>query len=112
MAAINLRSANVSPWVYTHAFGSGNVWQEFTLPGWATRVVIVTESVAGFIAGKGAGTTASPTAPVDGGAVGAHRVKVPANSAFEWVRGPINNELMVFVAAAGAGSITIHIEPA
>jgi hypothetical protein len=112
MAAINLVGANVSPWNYTHTFSGGNVWQEFTLPGWATRVVIITEGVSGFVASKGSGPANAPVPPVDGGAVGAHRIVIPANTAFEWVRGPINNEPMVFVALSAAGSCTIHIEPA
>ena len=111
MAAIDLTKANTSPWEYTHAFSGGNTWQEFTLPGWCRLVVVISEATDVYIAAKGAGAPSSPTAPVDGGAVGAHRIKIPSSSAFEWVRGPIQSENMLFVATSAAGSVTLHLEP-
>jgi len=111
MAAINLTAANTSPWEYSHVFSGGNVWQEFTLPGWCRVVVVISETTDVYIGAKGAGTPGSPTPPVDGGAVGAHRIKIPSSSAFEWVRGPIQNENMLFVAAGAAGTVTLHMEP-
>ena len=111
MAVINLSAANTSPWEYTHTFSGADTWQEFTLPGWCRVVVVVTEGVAAYIGAKGAGTPGAPTPPVDGGSVGAHRIKLPANSALEWVRGSIQSENMIFIAAAGAGAVTLHMEP-
>jgi len=111
MAVIDLSGANVIPWEYSIVFAAGDTWQEITLPEWCRTLVIAPEAVVGYVAGKGAGDPGSPTAPVDGGAVGAHRTKIPADSALEWVRG-ISAQVLdpVFVAVGAAGTLTLHLE--
>ena len=111
MAAINLRGANTSPWQYTHVFSGGDVWQEFTLPEWCRVLTIHPEGVVGYVAGRGAGTPGSPTIPVDGAAVGADRIHIPADAALEWKRGLLQNDPMIFIASGAAGSVTLHMEP-
>jgi len=109
MAIIDLSSANTQPWAYTYT--SATTWQQFTLPGWCTAVIVSPESTGCYVAGDNNGAPGSAETPADGGSVGTHRVPVAADGAYTWpLGGPSGDQSArkLFVAAqSGTPSITL-----
>lgn len=113
MAAIDLRQATAYPIVYS---GTGAAtWQAFTLPADSGKVTLINEAGAGTLYGIGdkGGAPAGVETPTDGGAVGTHRIPVPAGQGIEIMRRGVVGTLAtsaVFVAGAGL-AYTLIVEP-
>ncbi len=113
MAAIDLSAVNSYPWVYT-ATAIGTTWQEFIRPTRCRTVTVLPEGEAGRLAFDSNGDPASAEAPADGGAVGTHRVVIPADGSIDsTVRRahPLGASASFFVARAStSGTVTIILE--
>ncbi len=72
MAAIDLSAIPNRGYIYT--FTAATTWKEVKLPAWATKVSFTGEGTGIYVGTIGADT------PVDGGAVGTHRLKVAADT--------------------------------
>ena len=113
MAAIDLRSSTVYPIIYS---GTGAAtWQAFTLPADAGKVTLINEGTTDpvFAVGDKGGAPAAYDTPTDGGAVGTHRVRVPAGQGLEIMRRGVNTPLStssVYVAGNGI-AYTLIVEP-
>lgn len=110
MAAIDLTAATL-PTVYT--FTAATTWQEVYLPS-RCRVTVTCESVAGYMAFKANGDPASPEEPEDGGAVGTHRQKIPADAPLSFrlkVGQRTTGVPLLFVAGStGTPTMTVALE--
>ena len=73
MATIDLSGITNAPYI-RRATGVGTTWQEFSFPGWVTKVSVQPDSDV-YVAMVGAET------PADGGSVGSHFLKVAADGA-------------------------------
>ena len=97
MAAVDLTTASISPWVSRTA-SVGTTWQAFTLPDWA-RAVCITPSGAARVAFDKAGKVGDIETPADGGAVGDHYQSIAAGASFEFTRIGSLRAGTVFVAS-------------
>lgn len=109
MAAVNLSSASVSPWVYRKS-SQGTTWQEIQLPDWARSVVITPDAAARVAFDKAGDAAGTPEAPADAGSVGSHYQPIAANASFEFTRIGSLRSGSVFVAAdSGTANIVITV---
>jgi hypothetical protein len=113
MAVIDLRSATSWPIVYS---GTGAAtWQQFQLPADAGKVTVINDGSTDPISAVGdkGGAPAAYESPADGGALGTHRIRVPAGAAFEIMRRGVNTPAATASAFIGGDGIayTLVIEP-
>ena len=108
MAAVNLSTASVTPWVSRHAIAGTN-WQEFTLPNHA-RSITVTPDGAARVAFSVAGIPATAETPSDAGAVGSHYQSIAANASFEFTRiGALRSGTMFIAGDTGAINVCLTV---
>jgi hypothetical protein len=112
MAAITL--ADISTLPTGHTVATATTWQEFTLGTDHTHVTIHNEdsSIAMYVAFDNMGT-GDAEQPADGGAVGTHRILLPAGTSRRWAlrdRRTGRVSTSVFVASA-SGTPTVTVEP-
>jgi hypothetical protein len=113
MAAIDLTEATAYPIIYS---GTGAAtWQAFTLPPDAGKVTVINDGSTDpvYAVGDKGGAPAGVETPTDGGAVGTHRITIPAGQGIEVTRRGINTPQAtgsVYVAGNGI-AYTIVIEP-
>tara|TARA_R100000654_G_C2608367_1_gene116263 strand:+ start:160 stop:492 length:333 start_codon:yes stop_codon:yes gene_type:complete len=108
MAAVDLSTASISPWVSRTA-SVGTTWQAFTLPDWA-RAVCVTPNGTVRVAFDKAGKAGDIESPADGGAVGDHYQTVAANASFEFTRiGSLRAGSLYVAADTGTVDVSVVV---
>ena len=119
MAAIDLRAASKTGWVHTQA-SVATTWQQYQIPSWCNQVTVLGDAIV-YVAGEENGNPASSESPADGGAVGTHRIEIPASTAYPvGIQGdPVQVTIgggaypsgSIFVAAkTGTATVTLHLE--
>jgi hypothetical protein len=106
MAAVDLSTASVTPWVSRTA-SIGTTWQEFSLPDWA-KTITITPDAAAVVAFDSAGIVGDIETPADGDPVGDHYQSVASGASFEFVRIGALRASSVFVAAV-SGTVNVCI---
>ena len=118
MAAIDLSIATSHQLVY-HQAAVGTTWQQFLLPAWAQRVSVRGESAI-YVGWIQTGI-ASPETPADAGAVGTHKLPIPAATLTEFtfresstretaIRGEAPVASIFVAAQSGTSNVQIVIE--
>ena len=112
MATIDLSGITNAPYI-RRATGVATTWQEFSFPGWVTKVSVQPDSDV-YVAMVGAET------PADGGSVGSHFLKVSSGGSVTLVirdcdDNPtavgVTRAASVFVAAqTGTADLTVVLE--
>jgi hypothetical protein len=112
MAEIDLTAVNAYPWIYTLTVGT--TWRKILLPSRPGKLTVIPEGEQGFLAFDNNGDPSSVETPEDDGAVGTHRIPVPADGSVDPAlrKGyPMGATNAAFVARSStSGSVTLILE--